>query len=395
MARGLASHSVSDMSSTGSAIRPSLGRSSHPGARVDNGRPLRIAMLAPPWIAIPPPGYGGIETVVDVLCDELVRVGHDVTLFAAPGSRSSGTVHPLLSHAHPEAIGDAMYESDHVASAFAAVDQALRAGRPFDVVHDHSGFTALAMADRLSTPMVHTLHGPFIEKTTPFYEAHGHKAEIVAISRSQRRAAPPALAGVRVIPNPVDIDRCWFDDSKDDYLLWMGRMVECKGPHRAIRAARAAGRPLVIAGPIQPGQGDFFAAEIEPYLHPERCRYVGEIGGEVKQRLISRAAAMLVPIRWDEPFGMVMVEALAGGTPVIAFAEGAAREIVLHGENGFLVEDELDMARAVERLGEINPHVCRTSALARYDVRVVATAYEAAYRAAAARALAPSQVAHR
>ena len=125
------------------------------------GTRLRVAMLAPPWIAVPPPGYGGIEAVVAMLCDELVRRGHEVTLFAAPGSCSSAECRPLLDRPHPEAMGSARYEGDHVARAFTAIDAERRRGRPYDVVHDHCGFTAFAMADRIATPLVHTLHGPF------------------------------------------------------------------------------------------------------------------------------------------------------------------------------------------------------------------------------------------
>lgn len=343
---------------------------------------LAIAMLAPPWIPVPAPGYGGIEAVVDGLCQELIRVGHAVTLFAAPGSRSAAIVRPLLDRKHPDAFQHALFEADHVARAFEEIDRARELGAPFDVIHDHCGFTALAMADRCETPLVHTIHGPFTDDSRAFYEHHARKAEIVAISRAQRRMAPACLRGIRVIPNPIILDEWGFSAHKDDYLLWIGRIVEYKGPHRAIDVARAAGRPLVLAGPVQPGQEAFFAEAIEPRLEPGRCDYLGEVGGARKQRLFAAAAALLMPIRWPEPFGMVMVEALAAGTPVIAFPEGAAAEIVIDGRNGFLVADEEEMAAAIGRLGEIDPADCRASVAARYDVRTVARCYEAAYHAA-------------
>jgi glycosyltransferase involved in cell wall biosynthesis len=273
-----------------------------------------------------------------------------------------------------------------VARAFAQVERAATSGRSFDVVHDHCGFTALAMADRIATPLVHTLHGAFTAETRAFYERHGSKAEIVAISLAQRRTAPPALRDARVIPNPIAVDRCAFRAEKEDYLLWLGRMAECKGPHRAIDVARLARRPIVIAGPIQPGQERFFDEEIGPRLLPGRQEYVGEVSGTPKQQLIARAAALLMPIRWAEPFGMVMIEALAAGTPVIAFPEGAAPEIVIDGENGFLVADEKEMAAATARLRTIDPAACRASVAARYDGAVVARRYVAAYRAARDRA---------
>jgi glycosyltransferase involved in cell wall biosynthesis len=344
--------------------------------------PLRIAMLAPPWIPVPPLGYGGVESVVDVLTEALVRRGHAVTLFCAPGSRSSARVVPLLEEAHPEEIERSLYEVDHVARAFEEIDLAAYE-EPFDVVHDHCGFTALAMADRLDTPFVHTLHGQFTAATAAFYARHGHKAALVGISRAQLASAPVGLEAVGAIPNPIDV-RAWpLREYKDDYLLWIGRMTAEKGPHRAIAAARAAGVPLVLAGVIQPGQQAFFDREVAPHVDGERVRFIGEVGGSVKLAAFAGARALLMPIRWEEPFGMVMVEALACGTPVIAFAEGAARELVCDGQTGFLVEDEQAMGAAVDRLPHIAPRDCRAWVAEHCHVDVVAAAYERTYRSVA------------
>ena len=191
-------------------------------------------------------------------------------------------------------------------------------------MHDHCGFTALAMADRIDTPVVHTLHGQFTASTAAFYAHHGHKATLVPISRAQLASAPAGLRAVAAIPNPIDLDVWPLREGKGDYVLWIGRMTAVKGPHRAIAAARIAGVPLILAGVIQPGQQAFFDAEVAPHIDGDRVRFVGEVGGTVKRSLFADARALLMPIRWEEPFGMVMVEALACGTPVIAFAEGAA-----------------------------------------------------------------------
>ncbi len=345
---------------------------------------LRIAMLAPPWIATPAPGYGGVEAVVFELTEALVERGHDVTLLAAPGSRSSAPTVALLDEAHPDEIERSTYESDHVARAFAYVDAARLAGRPFGVVHDHCGFTALAMADRLHTPMLHTLHGAFTPQTTAFYAHNGHKAMTVAISHAQLATAPQALRQAPVIPNPIDAAAWPFRADKDDYLFWIGRITPEKGPHRAIAAAAAAGVPLILAGIVQPGQRAYFDEHIAPHIDGDRVRFVGEVAGARKRALFAGACALLMPIRWNEPFGMVMIEALVCGTPVIAFPEGAASELVVDGVTGFLVDDEEAMAAAVARLGEIDPRRCRAWAVERSDVGIVAARYEQAYATAMA-----------
>jgi glycosyltransferase involved in cell wall biosynthesis len=347
-----------------------------------NADPLRIAVLAPPWFPVPPPGYGGIEAVVSLLCEALVGRGHEVTLFAAPGSRSAARVYPVLEDAHPDEIGSSLYESDHVAEVWARIDAAAERGLRFDVLHDHSGFTALAMADRVPVPVVHTVHGPFDSHTAPFYRRHGRKALLVALSRTQAESAPVGVRIADVVPNPIVVDRWPLRTEKQDYLLWIGRMDPVKGAHRAIEAARRAGRTLVLAGPVQSGQEQYFREHVEPHVDGRRVHYVGEVAGVAKQQLYASAAALLMPVRWREPFGMVMVEALACGTPVIAFPEGAAAEIVIDGENGMLVADETEMARAIEWLGSIDAERCRASVAERYDISITASGYERVYRQA-------------
>ena len=348
--------------------------------------PLRIAVLAPPWIPVPPPAYGGIEAVVNLLCEALVTRGHDVTLFAAPGSHSAARVRTVLESPHPDEIGSSRCESDHVASAWDEIDRAGAYGKPFDVVHDHSGYTALAMADRVSAPVVHTLHGPFDQTTNDFYRRHGHKARLVGISHSQVASAPAGVLVPDVVANPIAVDHWPLRTEKQDYLLWVGRMHATKGAHRAIKAARLAGRRLVLAGPIQPGQEEYYEKQVEPHIDGCNVLYLGEVGGRAKQELFANAAGFLMPVRWPEPFGMVMIEALACGTPVVAFPEGAATEIVRDGQNGFLVANETEMAAAVERLGSIDPTWCRAGVAHRYDVSVTADGYEQVYRRAIASA---------
>lgn len=352
-------------------VAPELGPRGASGA-------LRIAMLAPPWISVPPPGYGGVEWVVSALTEALVARGHAVTLLCAPGSASSGRVVTLLDECHPDEIERSIYEADHVARAFDEIEYPADERR-FDVVHDHCGFTALAMADKLDTPMVHTLHGPFTVDTAGFYARHGYKAALVGISKSQLATAPAGLHAACAIPNPIDVQAWPLRERKDDYLLWVGRMTVEKGPHRAIAAARGAGVPLVLAGVVQPDQQEFFDREVAPHVDGDRVCFVGEVGGAAKHALFAGARALLMPIRWEEPFGMVMVEALACGTPVIAFPEGAASELVVDGRTGYLVADEAAMAAAVAKLPVISARDCRAWVAEHCDVDIVAAAYERVY----------------
>jgi glycosyltransferase involved in cell wall biosynthesis len=355
--------------------RPDPGREEKPE------RHFRIAMLAPPWIPIPPPGYGGVEHVVALVTDALVERGHEVELFCAPGSRSKALVRPLLPEAHPHEIESALIETDHVARAFEAFDEAAAAGHRFDVVHDHGGYTPLAMADRIDLPLVHTVHWPFDLDTSLYYDRHGHKGNVVCISRSQADMAPPGADVKAVVYNPIDVETWPVGNQKQDYLLWVGRFTAEKGPQRAIKVAKATGRRLILAGMVQPRQERFFVEEIAPHIDACQIEYIGEVGGARKQQLFADAFAFLMPIIWPEPFGMVMVEALAAGTPLLALDHGAAVEIVEHGVNGFLVHDEDEMAALVERVAEINPRDCRRSA-EWFSPHRVAAGYEAAYAGA-------------
>jgi glycosyltransferase involved in cell wall biosynthesis len=345
----------------------------------------RVAMMAPPWIPVPAPAYGGIEEVVRLLSAGLVAHGHDVTLFAPPTSQSDAEVQEVLEEAHPDEIERARWEVDHVARAFETIDEAAARGRPFDVVHDHTGYAGLAMADRLDTPLVHTLHGPFDQQNCEFYARHGRKASIVAISRAQRDQAPPEMGGATVVYNPLEFSEWGIGTTPEDHVLFMGRMAPVKGPERAIAAAREAGVPLRLAGPVQPGQEEFFAREVEPHCDDDAVRYVGEVGSDTKQDVYRAARALLMPIRWAEPFGMVMIEAMACGTPVIAYREGSVPEIVVDGTSGFVVDDEHEMAEAIGRLDELDREGVRAAAEERFGVGRCVEGYERVYERAAER----------
>jgi glycosyltransferase involved in cell wall biosynthesis len=344
-------------------------------------------MLAPPWLTVPPRGYGGVEQVVDLLTRGLVARDHEVTLIAPPGSVTPAALVSPLAKPQPDHITASHFEADHVAQAFAAIDDAASAGEPFDVVHDHCGAVGLSFADHVTAPVVHTVHGPFDDELGPLYDHHGDKATLVAISETQRAQAPRRLQGaMAVIPNPLDAERWPFSAQKSGELLWMARMAPYKGASVAIAAARRAGRRLVLAGPVQNGQEEYFEREVRPHIDDDQIRYIGTVGGDERLELLAHSAALLMPIDWDEPFGLAMIEALVTGTPVIAFPRGSVAEVVLDGENGFIVADEEEMAAATDRLAELDPERCRASVVERYDLPIVVGAYEQVYRRAGRRA---------
>jgi glycosyltransferase involved in cell wall biosynthesis len=338
---------------------------------------VKIAMLAPPWIEVPPKNYGGIEAVVALLTEHLIALGHDVTLFCSPGSRSKATIVNPLGRSYEDQIGKSLQETDHVLQSLEYVKDA----GDFDVVHDHTTIAA-ALAKYCKIPLVHTMHNGHAGDRGDFYCRHGSSANLVAISEAQKNTAPKSLKVSGVVPNPIDVTEWHFKSHKRPYALWMGRFDPAKGAHLAIFAARIAQIPLLLAGPIQPGQEHYFEQEIKPHLDDVNVRYVGSVGGKRKKMLYANAKVLLMPITWNEPFGMVMVESLASGTPVIAFPYGAATEIVIDGVNGYQVADAAAMADAMTDLEEIDPNECYSSVVTRYNPQAIAEGYVDMYEKA-------------
>ena len=341
--------------------------------------PLRVAVVAPPWIPVPPPGYGGIEAVIAALVRGLAEAGNAVTLFAAPGSWSRhARVVAVLDRQCGDDVGRARHEADHVRTL---LDLIPKEGR-FDVIHDHGDGTLLAFADHFTGPVVHTLHGPLDEQGRAFYARHAHRARFVALSRAQLGDAPQQMRNVDVIPNPIEPGEWPLECRKDGYLLWIGRFAPEKGAHAAIAVARAAGRRLVLAGPVQPGQDRYFEREVRLHLRDGEVEYIGEVGGERKRELFARASTLLMPITWPEPFGMVMAEAMTCGTPVLALRAGSSPEVVEQGVSGFVVDDVDALVRMLPEAERLDPAGVRASAVRRFGLGAVAAAHEAAYRGA-------------
>ena len=335
---------------------------------------MKIAMLAPPWIKIPPAGYGGIEWVVHYITEELVERGHDVTLFATGDSTTRAKLEATFDRQMPDRIGNTLYDIQQVATC-------LRHADDFDIVHDHSGYAAIAFAKFLKTPVVHTLHGPFTPDICHFYQTFRDSAYYVSISDYQRSCCPD-LQHVGTVYNPIDINGWPYrgKNEKEDFLLAFGRLCEDKGFHTAIDVAKRTGQKLVIAGAIQHQNRDYYETVIKPQVDGEQIRFVGEVSLTEKWNLFSKARAFLFPIQWPEPFGLVMIEAMAAGTPVIAFSEGSVPEVVADGRTGFLVNDADEMVEALGRLDEIDPAVCRRYVQENFSVSRCTDGYEHTYR---------------
>jgi len=334
---------------------------------------VRIAEIAPPWFAVPPPAYGGIELVVALLADGLVDRGHDVTLYASGGSDTRAElVAPMLDPPDPSLVGNAWLDAYHALSAYTDL-----LNKEFDVVHDHSGVTGPAIGAMLygRPPIVHTLHGPWTELTRRDYSLAQHHAHVVAISRAQM-AGYPDLSYAGVVHNGVRVADYACQSEKGDFLVYIGRANPDKGPTVAIEVARRAGLPLaMIVKKDEPFERSYWDEIVAPMLSDDVEVYEGISHGH-KTELLGRARAMVFPIQWPEPFGLVMAEAMACGTPVVACPRGAAVELVDDGVTGYLRESVESLAEAVGQVSRCSPVACRQRVEAHFGDDAMVRGYE-------------------
>ena len=344
------------------------------GVAADGMPPLKIAMVAPPWFELPPRGYGGTEAVVAALVDGLVARGHEVTLVAAGEHRTAATAfHRVYDEPPTERLGTPIPEVIAAAEAARAIDDA-----EVDVVHDHTLAGPLLARGRRQ-PTVVTMHGPVTGESGDYHERLGSTVDLVAISDAQRRLNP-RLNWVGTVHNAIDVPSFPFRAEKDDYVLWLGRFSPDKAPDLAIEAARRAGRRIVLAGKLnEASEFEYFDDVVRPLLGGD-AEYVGEADAALKRELLSHARSLVFPIQWEEPFGMVMIEAMACGTPVVAMRRGSVPEIVEHGRSGLVVDDFSRFPRALALAEELDPAEVRTEAERRFDLPVMARGYERVYR---------------
>lgn len=334
---------------------------------------MRIAQLCPLWEPVPPPAYGGTEAIVALLTEGLVRRGHEVTLFASGDSRTSArlrSVVPRSLRADPQVKDPEPYEWTHIVLS-------LKEASEFDIVHNHAGEIAMLCAHLIPTPMLTTCHGPLSPDKKIIWD--NYPGYFNTISRSAKLAMPDRNY-LGVVYNAIDVDSFPFSEEKDDFLLFLSRMSPEKGPQHAIEVARRLGKKLVMAGKIDPfWDGDFFVREVQPHIDGHQVKYLGEADARMKRELYRRASCLLMPIAWEEPFGLVMVEAMACGTPVVAFDRGSVRELIVHGVTGFIADDIEEMTKWVNELSVIEPHRCRQHAATHFHFERMVTDYLALY----------------
>ncbi len=391
---------------------------------------LRIAVIAPPWLHVPSDGYGGVEAVLDSLVEGLMAVGADVEVFGVGRHKLHGAkVHPVTQDEQFQHILKPMFDfalpipAAHVLKSL----EMIREDGHFDVIHDHNYFTGpmtLAWATRMSDmpPAIHTIHGPPISSdqsvaeggvdNRPFWRsvAGDHRLHFVSISDAMQKTMPTQLKKnmLSTVHNAVDVNQFPFVGraGKKRYFMTLARFSEEKGQHIAAKLCARLGYRLQMAGtvatidsqrklvlelanPLSHYRHDrdfeYYSNKILKYtLRYPRVRYVGGVGGKRKLKLISEAKALLFPITWNEPFGMAVIEALACGTPVIAMNRGAMPEIIEHGVNGFLANDEKEFAEYMQRIDEIDPEACRRSVEEKFSAEKMARTYIERYHEAIA-----------
>jgi glycosyltransferase involved in cell wall biosynthesis len=345
------------------------------GAHAAESRSLAIGLLSPIQEVVPPDGYGGVESVVAALADGLVEAGHDVTLFAREGSKTMAKL-VVTTDGLPEQPGRRLEaELEHAAESF------LRAGE-LDVVSSHLG--ALGTTLPSTVPVIHTVSDP-MDRARSLWQKLARltpSLKLIAVSDRQRELAPD-LPWAATIPNPVDASRYRFEERPEGYLAFLGRMSPDKGAEHAIAVAQGAGLPLKIGAKLrEPHEQEYFDETVRPRLG-DGVEFLGELDHDDKVELLGGAIATLFPAQIEEAFGLVLVESMACGTPVIALQNGAIPEVVVDGRTGFVVEDEAEMLEAVERVERIDRAACRRYVEVAFSPTRVVAAYERAFLAAA------------
>lgn len=341
---------------------------------------MRIAQIAPIIESVPPKKYGGTERVIHTLTEELVRQGHDVTLFASGDSVTSAklvSVYPRALREDADKIED-IY--GHNVWSVLNIGLAYRMQDEFDIIHDHTSQNSpicLPLADVSRTPVVMTLHSPFTPSNTVLFEFY-NRPYIVTISKAQAKPAPN-VHYIKNVYHGLQMDHFPFSATHDGYLLFVGRISKEKGVHHAITVAEQLDLPLIIAATIDPRGMNYFKRSIQPRL-TDKIRWIGEVDEDERNRLMSKALCVLHPVTWPEPFGLSLIESMACGAPVVAFNNGSIPEVIADGETGYIVKNVKQMIMAVYSIDQISRARCREYALKQFSAKRMANDYLEIYQ---------------
>ena len=332
---------------------------------------MNIAMLAPIAWRTPPRHYGPWENVAALLTEGLVACGHDVTLFATADSQTSAKLHAVCPQGYEErhSLIPKVWECLHISELFERADA-------YDIIHNHFDYLPLTYSSLTATPVVTTIHGFSSPGILPVYKKYNGKTFYVAISDADRA---PELEYIKTVYHGIDLAQFDFQPDPDDYLLFFGRMHPDKGVREAVEIARACGKKLILAGIVQ--DQDYFDHHVAPHLNNDKVTYIGSVGPVERSRLLGKARALLHPIAFDEPFGLSVVEAMACGTPVIAFDRGSMPELIQSGESGFLVNTVTEAVEAVARIDTIDRTYCRRHVEKHFTVERMIRDYTHVYEA--------------
>jgi glycosyltransferase involved in cell wall biosynthesis len=337
---------------------------------------LRVAIVAPLTEPVPPPRYGGTERVVSILAEELVRRGHDVTLFASRDSETSARLIPCCDNG----LRLDTRVTDYFAYAMTEMGEVSRRANDFDLIHNHIDYFAFPTARLITKPTLSTTHGRLdLPEVQRVYGDFSDLA-LVSISHNQRAYLPQAN-WINTVYNAVDISQYRFQPEHGDYLVFLGRISPEKRPDRAIDIARDVDMKLIIAAKIDPVDHGYWVHAIEPLVRANRglVEYVGEVDEQEKNEILGGAWAYLFPIDWPEPFGLTMAESMATGTPVIAYRAGSVPEVIESGVTGFVCNSFTEMVQAVDKIGSIDRAACRRRVEMLFSPEVMTTGYEKAY----------------
>ena len=336
---------------------------------------MKIAQVAPLYESVPPARYGGTERIVSYLTEELVREGHEVTLFASGDSKTSARLVPQCKRS----LRTDEKCIDPIAPHVAMVEHVLRRANEFDVVHFHIDYLHYPVCRRIETPYLTTLHGRLDLPELPTLYRTFSDVPVNSISQAQRKPLPFAN-WIGTVPHGLPKQLYSFGGKPQDYLVFLGRVSPEKGLDRAIEIAKRTGLRLRVAAKVDQKDRDYFEAVLRPEMNHPLVEFLDEIGDGEKQELIGNAQALLFPINWPEPFGLVMIESLACGTPVIAFRCGSVPEVIEDGVTGFVVNDVEQAVRSVEKLGTLSRARCREAFEQRFSAPRMAAAYVALYQ---------------